>query len=381
MDQDSPTRRKTIGFAARILVPIVILCCTMVVRSHVLYEFDGTFDASGITIDIDNTANICLCDITTAGCDLNCQCDPDCPSNTEDFRSDYGFNFVGSSVDVTSQCYSTESVKMFKVNTKPSMLSTSSSLTGFVCIDASSPVQDGEKVKLSAYNQTYAASVERELASKNSTSLVTSFISSLNLTSSVLGYKYNDPLRISYSGTNAIYATISRNGASCNTLPNVARSPMIPIFGAPTTYSCFIIPTTSSCSVATFTGYEVYKNFLNLTVSKTNQTTGATKLNFDPLTLTASVSGTSCTVNEGIKYTIMYHYDSNSLGFVIDAVYGQLLPTVTLDTSKGEVMIFKAIIEYVDLDIKNYWTKSTSSPSIIPKDIAAVLESLFSVEI
>ena len=353
---------------------------TLVV-SHVTYEFDGDFDANGITLDIDNTANLCLCDLTTAGCDLNCQCDPDCPSNTDTFRADYGFDFVGSSVDITSQCYSTDNVKLFKVNSKPSMLATDGATSGFVCIDASSPTQSGEKVGLASFNESYALSVEQVLQSKNATSLISSYTSSLTLTSSVLGYKYNDPLRFLYTGTNAIYLTIARNGGNCNPTTVPEKFPMIPRFGATTTYSCYFSPAQNSCTAAFLRLFDVYRNFLGLTVAKTNQTIGASFLSFEELSVSASVSGTTCTVSEGLKYTVMYHYDSQSLGFVIDAVVGQTLPSVSVNMANGEGMYFKTQVEFLDLDTKSYWTKSSSTPAIIPKDIAAVLESLFSVDV
>lgn len=367
--------------SSRLLCLVALSSMLSLVLSHVTFEFEGDFDANGITLDIDNTANLCLCDFTTLACDLNCQCDPDCPSNTDNFRTDYGFDFVGSSVNVTSQCFSTDNVKLFKVNSKPSMLTTSGAAAGFVCIDASSPAQSGEKVGLAAYDETYASSIEQELQSKNASSIINSYVSSLTLTSSVLGYKYNDPLRFLYGGTNAIYSTIARNGANCNPPTIPEKFPMIPRFGASATYSCYFVPAQNTCVSGFVRLFDVYRNFFNLTVAKTNQTLGAAFLPFEEVAISASVSGTTCTMSAGQKYTVMYHYDSQALGFVIDAVVGQPLPSVTLNMANGQGLHFKSLIEFASLDTKNYWARSSSTPAIIPKDIAAVLESLFSVEV
>ena len=51
---------------------------------------------------------VCLCDLTGGGCDINCECDPDCVIDQTTLQTNsttYGFDYDNNKVGIEVNCY------------------------------------------------------------------------------------------------------------------------------------------------------------------------------------------------------------------------------------------------------------------------------------
>ena len=96
---------------------LAVLALLAAAHCQAFYNPPPSNAGSSNSITRDNLLHVCLCDITTGMCDIDCSCDPEC-ANRASFAGKFGFKFDNNVVGINDECYNTTSGVLWTVNEK-----------------------------------------------------------------------------------------------------------------------------------------------------------------------------------------------------------------------------------------------------------------------
>lgn len=174
------------------LMPLALIYAMLIFTpaNALFYDLPSgvTYDANKLTNDFESStlSSICFCDQTIGACDPNCDCDAECTQTSDQLRSIYGFDFLGTSAAIQTACYNKDDDQLYRINQFKMGIKKTVDNETFYCVEVSDTNIASNIIKPS--NEVSSQYKDTTVANKLTAALTENTVSTTN------GYQISDSL-------------------------------------------------------------------------------------------------------------------------------------------------------------------------------------------